>query len=162
MSESLIREIHPDRLPGVSASLTVDEWMSVLKLSDMWQFPKMRSKAIDATETQIQNSGAVDMILLAKKYRISRWLIKGYETLTRRPEHITADERERLGLDTFLRLVDVREQSWKYACDYGMYASYNTVYARDIRGSFGFKDAIEKVFKDELMEDGEYRTAHTT
>ena len=142
------------RLPGVSTSLTVDEWMSVLKLSNMWNFTKMRKKAIDATESHILNSRPVDVILLARKYHISQWLLDGYAKLASRPESITPEEREHLGLVSFFRLVEMRDRSWKYACDCGM--SGGTVYARDQRGSFGFKNAIRSAFEDELMEDGAY------
>ena len=134
--------------------MTVDEWMSVIKLSDMWQFPKMRMKAINASESQVQILGAVDMILLAKKYSVSRWLIKGYDILTRRPEHITSDERKRLGLDTFVRLVEVREKSWKYG-----YERNNNYYGEHYREQFTFAKEIQAVFQEELMEDDDYRSA---
>ena len=132
--------------------MTVDEWMSVIKLSDMWQFPKMRMKAINASESQVQILGAVDMILLAKKYSVSRWLIKGYDILTRRPEHITSDERKRLDLDTFVRLVEVREKSWKYG-----YERNQSYYGGNHRDQFTFAKEIQAIFREELMEDDDYR-----
>ena len=157
MQMVFIYGIHLDRLPGGSTDLTVDEWMSVLKLSDMWEFPKMRTKAIDASESEVQKLGAVEMILLAKKYSVSDWLTKGYDILARRPEHITADERKRLGLDTFVRLAEVREKSWNHAV-FGQY-SYS-VYAQQQRNQFGFAGAIQAACEDELMDDDEYRAAH--
>ena len=141
--------------------MSTDEWMAVLELADMWQVPKMRMKAIAAMEKNVQNSGAVEMILLARKYRISSWLIKGYGMLARRPDPITSDERERLSLDTFMRLVGVREKAWKYAVygtgDKNISRSYS---APNQHAEFNFDSEVRAVFKDELMEDEEYRVAH--
>ena len=134
--------------------MTMDEWMSVIKLSDMWQFPKMRMKAINPSESQVQILGAVDMILLAKKYSISRWLTKGYDILARRPKYITSDERKRLDLDTFVRLVEVREKSWKYG-----YEKNQSEYGGSNREQFTFAKEIQAVFREELMEDDDYRSA---
>ena len=157
MQMVFIYGIHLDRLPGGSTDLTVDEWMSVLKLSDMWEFPKMRTKAIDASENEVQKLGAVEMILLAKKYSVSDWLTKGYDILARRPERITADERKRLGLDTFVRLAEVREKSWNHAV-FGPHPYSG--YVQQQRNQFGFADAIQVAFEDELMDDDKYRAAH--
>ena len=162
MSEVIIHsldtaDVYVGRLPGGSDVLSTGEWMAVLELADMWQLPKMRKKAIAATENDIQNSGAVEMILLARKYRISSWLIKGYGILARRPDQITSDERERLGLDTFMRLVGVREKSWKYA----VYETSSRNYpASQLHARFDFDSEVQAVFRDELMEDEEYRVAH--
>ncbi|ETW82157.1 hypothetical protein HETIRDRAFT_101348 [Heterobasidion irregulare TC 32-1] len=149
------------QLPGGSEVLSTDEWMAVLELADMWQVPKMRMKAINAMEKNVQNSGAVEMILLARKYRISSWLIKGYGMLARRPDPITSDERERLSLDTFMRLVGVREKGWKYAVygtgDRNSSRSYS---ASSQHAEFNFDSEVRAVFKDELMKDEEYRIAH--
>ena len=152
MQMVFIYGIHLDRLPGGSTDLTVDEWMSVLKLSDMWEFPKMRTKAIDASESEVQKLGAVEMILLAKKYSVSDWLTKGYDILARRPKHITSDERKRLDLDTFVRLVAVREKSWKYG-----YERNQSYYGGNHRDQFTFAKEIQAIFREELMEDDDYR-----
>ena len=117
----------------------------------------MRTKAIDASESEVQKLGAVEMILLAKKYSVSDWLTKGYDILARRPERITADERKRLGLDTFVRLAEVREKSWNHAV-FGPH-SYSG-YVQQQRNQFGFADAIQVAFEDALMDDNEYRAAH--
>ena len=147
-----------NRLVGESASLTVEEWLSVLKLSDLWELPELRTKAIDAVESHIHNLGTVDMILLAKKYCVSKWLMRGYEALARRTDVITPDESVRLGVYTSCRLAEVRDKSWKYVCHYGRLS--NSYYARDYRGCFDFAEEVRAVFRDELMEDEEYRAVH--
>ena len=147
-----------NRLVGESASLTVEEWLSVLKLSDLWELPELRTKAIDAVESHNQDLDTVDMILLAKKYCVSKWLIRGYEELARRTDVITPEESVRLGVYTSCRLAEVRDKSWKYVCHYGRLS--NSYYARDYRGCFDFAEEVRAVFRDELMEDEEYRVAH--
>ena len=149
-----------NRLVGESASLTVEEWLSVLKLSDLWELPELRTKAIDAVESHIHNLGTVDMILLAKKYCVSKWLMRGYEALARRTDVITPDESVRLGVYTSCRLAEVRDKSWKYVCHYGMRGLSHAYYARDYRGCFDFAEEVRAVFRDELMEDEEYRAVY--
>lgn len=150
--KSFLKAVYP-QIVGDSTTLTIDEWMSVLKLSTMWGFSSLQKRAAGKIETHVQDLRAVDLIVLARAYRVPAWLMKGYDKLARRKAYITPDERERLGLDTFFRLVEIREKSWRHAV-HGIEAS-----AR-LRKEFQFTDEIQAMFKDELVGDEEYRAAH--
>ncbi|KAI6137464.1 hypothetical protein EDD17DRAFT_1501728, partial [Pisolithus thermaeus] len=85
----------------------IEQWTSVLKLSTAWNFERLRQAAIDAlTESGI---GAVDRVL-SQRYYIKNWLLPALNELARRPEPITLEEAQRMGIDIALKLASVRER----------------------------------------------------
>jgi hypothetical protein len=101
-----------NRPQGISGSpayaMSVDEWISVLKLSTMWEFFEMRALAISQLSESID---LVTKVTLARKYNISTWLFSAYEGLAKRKESISVTEAEKLGLTTTIRIVQIREES---------------------------------------------------
>lgn len=85
----------------------VDEWISVLKLSTMWEFQETRKLAIQTLSSGID---LTTKILLGKQYKVGEWLFAAYEGLAKRTEPISLDEAERLGLETAIRLYQIREE----------------------------------------------------
>ena len=62
--------------------MSVSDWMSVLKLSTMWCLDELRTRAIETSDAQVKAiSNAVDIVILGRRYNVSRWLIAGYEML---------------------------------------------------------------------------------
>ena len=143
------------RIVGDSTTLAIDEWMSVLKLSTMWGFHNLRKRATGRIEIHVQNLGAVDLILLARAYRVSAWLMKGYDDLARRDKHITPQERERLGLDTFFRVVELREKNLRHAV-----LAFRPRKKSPPIEQVDLTNDIQAMFRDELMGDEKYRAAH--
>jgi len=86
--------------------MTSDEWISVLKLSTMWEFSEYRKLAIDKLSKSLR---LVDKICLAKEYKVADWLMEGYIGLASRQETISSDDEEKLGLSTVVRLFRLRE-----------------------------------------------------
>lgn len=90
--------------------MTTEEWVSVLKLSTMWDFRETRKLAI----RELSKKGMMDLtmkVMLAREYKVSNWLIEGYEALIKREETISDAEAEQLGLLTVVRLFRIREES---------------------------------------------------
>jgi hypothetical protein len=87
----------------------VDEWISVLKLSTMWDFLEMRELAIN--ELSLWPIDWITKIVLARQYKISQWLFAAYEGLAKRKEPISVAEAQQLGLTTVIRIVQIREES---------------------------------------------------
>jgi len=119
---------HPFKLDGISKidfqtflrvvcprdrtkySMTVEKWVSVLKLSTMWDFHETRELAIK----ELSKEGMMDLVMkvgLAKQFKIPEWLFAGYEGLIKRKEAISIAEAELLGLTTVVRLFRIREES---------------------------------------------------
>ncbi|KAG1726077.1 uncharacterized protein EDB91DRAFT_64371 [Suillus paluster] len=93
----------PDGLPA-----TLEEWTGVLKLSKMWGFTRIQEFAIQQMEP-ILATRPLDKVALAQDYGVTRWLIPGLLQLARRAEPVGQDDVRKLGLDTALKLAEVRE-----------------------------------------------------
>ncbi|KAH6894024.1 hypothetical protein BKA70DRAFT_1320305 [Coprinopsis sp. MPI-PUGE-AT-0042] len=104
-----------DDKPG----LTQEEWISVLKLSTLWLFNDLRELAISNLSSPwlCPISDPIDLICLAKEYRVQGWLLQGYEQVVDRlitvngpdgePMTLTAQEGKRIGMDVALELSGV-------------------------------------------------------
>jgi len=90
--------------------LNLQQWISVLKLSTMWEFHAPRIAAIlhlDSLDDQIDPIHKVD---LAMQYDIREWMLPALLKLARRPEPISIEEGRRMGFETALKLASVREK----------------------------------------------------
>jgi hypothetical protein len=61
--------------------LTQEEWVLTLKLSTMWAFFKIRKKAIKVLLDS--NMGMMLKIVIGWKYKVTEWLLKGYNSLAK-------------------------------------------------------------------------------
>ncbi|KAI6143975.1 hypothetical protein BKA82DRAFT_748425 [Pisolithus tinctorius] len=96
---------------------SIEQWTSVLKLSTAWNFEKLRQASIHALLKS--NIGAVDRVVLSQQYDIKGWLLPALNELAKRPEPITLEEANRMGIDIALRLASVRERvTVQTACSY--------------------------------------------
>jgi len=86
--------------------LTSEEWSSVLKLSTMWQFHKVRAIAIKNMEGLSMD--LVDKIVIARRYDVSTWLVPTLNALIQREKLIDLSEGNRLGMDWVLKVAEVR------------------------------------------------------
>ncbi|KAI6046753.1 hypothetical protein EDC04DRAFT_2887608 [Pisolithus marmoratus] len=94
---------------------SIEQWTSVLKLSTLWSFEKLRQASMDALIKC--GIGAVDRIILSQQYHIKSWLLPALNELARRPEPITLEEAKRMGIEIALKLASVRERVTGY-CSY--------------------------------------------
>jgi len=88
--------------------LTLEEWTSVLKLSSMWQFHKMRATAIKNMEDFSMD--LVDKIVIARRFDVSTWLVPTLNALVQREKPIDLSEGNRLGMEWVLKVAEVRER----------------------------------------------------
>jgi hypothetical protein len=87
---------------------TVDEWTSVLHLATRWEFDSIRTLAIQKLEGL--TISAVDKVVLARQFNItSPWTLAAYTDLCQRPETLTFLEARALGLETAMRIYQLRE-----------------------------------------------------
>jgi hypothetical protein len=87
--------------------LTVEEWTSVLRLSSMWHFQKIRTTAIKAMDNLSMD--LVDKIVVARKFDVSSWLVPTLNELVQRQKPLDWSEGNRLGLEWVLKVAEVRE-----------------------------------------------------
>jgi hypothetical protein len=95
-------------------SLTQEEWTSVLKLSTMWHFCKIRAAAIRHLENLSMDP--VDKIVIARTSDISAWLVPALNELARRDKPIDLSEGNRLGMEWVLKIAELREGDSKHIC----------------------------------------------
>jgi hypothetical protein len=132
-------------LPEVDFSLA--EWISVLKLSTMWEFTGPRQYAIG----QIPKLGIspARQINLARDYHIQEWFLPGLIAYALQQDAITADDVDLLGWECVLKLVQARERMRKFEFENkGEWdRSTHPIKARAIHD---FTKSIEVVFWDEI------------
>lgn len=95
----------PDGLPA-----TLEEWTGILKLSKMWSFTRVQEFAIQQMEPMLATK-PLDKVALAQDYGVTEWLVPALLQLARREEPIGLEDVRKLGLDTALKLADVRESA---------------------------------------------------
>jgi hypothetical protein len=85
-----------------------DEWIAVLRLSTSWSLPMIRKKAIQSLATY--NIDVEVMVQVAKDCKVPDLLLRGYKGIVQRQEEIEVEEAERLGWETTLSLLRIRDQ----------------------------------------------------
>lgn len=66
--------------------------------------------AIEAIDRIGSRIDPVDQVVLAVKYGIPEWLPAAYSAIGERKEPLTSDEGNKLGMDTAMKLAEVREK----------------------------------------------------
>lgn len=129
-------------------TLTLEEWTSALKLSTMWTCAAIRTKAITQCYTLMDKSCPISMVVLGKRYHVSSWLLEGYTTLCMRDNLPTVEERINLGLDTTLRIAEVRAEVHPMKN-----RSAGKVFEKP---KAHFEAGVRKIFREELLDDEAY------
>ena len=86
-----------------------EEWISVLKLSNMWQFQQVRTLALQKLPYKSVRKTAAEKVALAFQYDIEKWLLPGLNELARRQQPISVEDVQLLGLEVALKVAAVRE-----------------------------------------------------
>ncbi|KZV74168.1 hypothetical protein PENSPDRAFT_749475 [Peniophora sp. CONT] len=143
---SLLKATYPP--PGlIESELSMDEWMSVLKLAKLWDLTDMRDRAVSQTERLLANQSPLEKILLGRKYDVIKWLKDGYQAIAKRPTGLTKEEKESLDLATRCGLLELRDRSWTWASS--SYSSSPGSYRSQYPCT---DDILIEVFGDELRE----------
>jgi len=87
--------------------LAHDDLVSVLHLSTMWEFAKIRGYVIKIMDGPMD---AVERVILAKKERVSAWLLTGYKNLVGGPEILTLDRIRKLDWETIAKLLAIQHR----------------------------------------------------
>ena len=111
---------------------TYTEWIAALELAIMWDFKEVcllekilyfltlylcfraqiRKTCIEALSEHIKSRTVIDKILLAKKYKIKKWLRDGYIQLLQSEELELGDDirTSEIDMTTISRLLYIRER----------------------------------------------------
>ncbi|KII95607.1 hypothetical protein PLICRDRAFT_96246 [Plicaturopsis crispa FD-325 SS-3] len=106
--ERLLWILYPPTF-GEYKPTTTSEWTSVLHLATRWEFDSIRALALHSLEPLPLNP--IDKVLLAREFDItSPWALAAYTELCERPEALTIPEARALGLETAMRISQLRER----------------------------------------------------
>jgi len=90
--------------PKFDLCLEKEEWVSVLKLSTIWNMTKVRNYAIHRLSTDIALS-PVEKILLARAHKVAAWLEEGVTNLASGDPSLTLEDLAALGWETAARIL---------------------------------------------------------
>lgn len=91
--------------------MTVAEWTSVLKLATMWDFARIRQKAIENIQVAMKSQDPFESILLAEQFEVPEWELAALNALCQREEELTPEEGEKLGWRRALKVTEARGES---------------------------------------------------
>ncbi|KAI5997632.1 hypothetical protein F5J12DRAFT_333967 [Pisolithus orientalis] len=135
--ESLLRALmYRQHGTNRGSDLDYDQWVSVLKLSTMWEFTGLRNAAIRYLDHPLRPLDPISKVELALQYNIEEWLLPALLVLARRSAPISIEEGRRIGFENALKLASVREKFRletvveQFTCTYypGALHRYNTQY----------------------------------
>jgi hypothetical protein len=120
---------------------SLSEWISILKLSTMWEFMGLRQYAI--TQIPKVKIPPAKQINLARDYHIQEWFLPGLVAYAQQADAITADDIDLLGWEFVLKLLQARERRCRGRMRPDIQARVNHSYAGPI--TVVFRDEIESV-----------------
>lgn len=89
--------------------MTSKQWISVLKLSDMWGFGIFAALAVQNLERSLDEMDPIDRILWGARYRKASWFATGCIGLAKRDDGPRVDDVEKLGTKKTLQIYKLRE-----------------------------------------------------
>lgn len=106
---NLLKVLYPQTIAR-QVSLSKSDWLSVLKLSNLWYFWDLRQMALsELAERDFGHLSALEKIKLGRECYIPDCLLSGYLKLVTRQEPITDEEAIVIGLLATVRLYRFRE-----------------------------------------------------
>ena len=107
-------------VPPENYDLTIEEWISVLALSDLWDFQGVRDfviRRISERDEELDNIiEPVRKIWLGEKYRVPAWFTDGCMALIMRDKGPQVDEINELGLARAVSIYQLREKRLQGRC----------------------------------------------
>ena len=94
-------------MPNGTLSLSKEQWISVLKLSHMWFFRRVRTLAI----RKLQDLDPVRKIQLSASCEVSEWVRPAYLAIINRQDTLSQEECDMLGSQRAMVIMRVRENS---------------------------------------------------
>ncbi|KAI6015573.1 hypothetical protein EDC04DRAFT_2505222, partial [Pisolithus marmoratus] len=87
-----------------------DGWISVLKLSRMWQMEELRRAVLSHLKCSAVRKNAVEKLALVLECEIQHWIVPAVNELAREPQPISVEDSQILGLETVSKVAAVRER----------------------------------------------------
>ena len=99
--------MHDDYTPSLT------DWIAMLSISTRLIFEKVRERAIKEITARLDEIEAFELIGLAVKYDVEKWLKPAYRRIVTRINLITHQEALKVPFPMSVMLMRSREQYWK-------------------------------------------------
>jgi hypothetical protein len=142
---------------GDEETFSPEEWISILKLSAMWEFDEIRK--ISADNIVDLPMDVVEKIVIARDYYVTKWFIPSLNEYARLDRSISAEDVDRLGLKYLLGIVKARQTVLKRStncivdaeapCCHSLKRFYTTI---KFMWETGQTDSLRYVFRNEMKE----------
>ncbi|KLO09626.1 hypothetical protein SCHPADRAFT_833766, partial [Schizopora paradoxa] len=103
---ALLKFLYPKKRTTTTTEFSKEEWIGIHALAFMWEFEEAKeaSKAF-----LITMDDSITKLELAVRYQYDDWLRLAYKELSNRPNSLSLDEGERIGLAATLNIGRLRE-----------------------------------------------------
>lgn len=116
----------------------------------MWDFFEIRDLAIQALSTM--GMDPVSQVANSLQFNVPKWLFAGLKSLVMRQESISISEAKTLGLETAIRIYQIREEGLRGPLRNG---SNLPIYAQstgDLLAYCDFTESTRREFAEELRQ----------
>jgi hypothetical protein len=79
---------------GAQDELTSKQWITVLKLSSVWEFGAVRKVAIESLSKA--RLDPVEKLIMAIRYDVTNWTVEALNSICQRPTPIGTEDADRL------------------------------------------------------------------
>ncbi|KAF9053519.1 hypothetical protein BDP27DRAFT_1198223, partial [Rhodocollybia butyracea] len=104
----LLRVIGPREFNFQPPKLSFNEWVSVLKLADLWCMDAVKEHAISIM-CCLPDVDPIEKIVVARRYGIRSWLTPAFNAILRCSDSLSERHLQRLGAPTFFCLIRLRD-----------------------------------------------------
>ena len=99
--------MHDDYAPSLS------DWIALLSISTRLIFEKVRERAIKEITVRLDQVEPFELIGLAVKYDVEKWLKPAYRRIVTKNDLITYQEAHKVSFPIAIMLMRAREKYWK-------------------------------------------------
>ncbi|KAJ7590542.1 hypothetical protein C8J56DRAFT_783010, partial [Mycena floridula] len=104
--QSLLKVLYPRQVQ----ILSIEEWVGALHLATMWDMARIRKFVILSLNQFKPLLDAASRAALGKQYNVEQWYFAGLVELVKRAKHIELTEANILGIETVLKITELRER----------------------------------------------------
>ncbi|KAJ7699018.1 hypothetical protein B0H17DRAFT_1196605 [Mycena rosella] len=128
-------------------SLSMEHWISVLKLATMWRLLETRDLAITQLGSRVEDG--MESIMLARAYHVSPWLRNGYFALAQKG--FSTEDAQILGWEVAFKISRLRETTFSRHFNSGYYGG-----GRPYPPSTDVERAFAEEFRQADLDSAEY------
>ncbi|KAK0459152.1 uncharacterized protein EV420DRAFT_305526 [Desarmillaria tabescens] len=145
--ERLLKFMFPRNELSPSEPLSPEEWLSILKLSTMWEMTEIRNTAISHIMERPLEIDATERISLGTKYDVSTLVTSGIVSPVNQQEGVSEKQTEVLGYEMALRIQSIRVKLLEKLRSFTVFPDIQVrITARDVfHGEWPFLEPVEEV-----------------